>query len=182
MNYYIESKIYASNTSKNEEAFSMSYNDAKIIAEKYINKNYKLYTYNEDLVSNLITAIWVAHKKFDKNKGKSFKNYILDHCKWTILDFNKKNTCRKFSRNMSEKGYIHSEFTDLDNKETIARLLDKTILTTKELEAITLKYYNGLSAKEIALKMKVTRSYVNKLLKDALLELRLSANRLKHTR
>lgn len=179
MNIYVSQRISVSkNTEQNPEKFEQTFQQLKNTAEKYVSNHYRLKTYNEDLISNLITSIWAAHAKFNKNKGKSYNNYILDHCKWTVLEYSKNKKLNNSTHETAEKEYEHSRFKEIDAHDTISNILKRTVLTSKESEVIKLKYYEGLSSQEIATRMKATKSYVNKLLKDALLEMRLSANRI----
>lgn len=174
MNYYISSYIL-NKTSKeyhseyNNENIETSYknigfNHLRSEAIQYLLKSESYLPCmlkNEDLLANLIAAIWRAKYTFDISIGSSVEERIASFVKWEISKYKKFKTKQQKNKCLQiHKSQFYSDA--IDNNEFIKKAMNIANKETKSF--INDRFYNKASISKIAKTNKVSTSYVNKSL------------------
>lgn len=131
---------------------------------------------NDDLFSNMTTAIMIADFTHDSNRG-SLRHWRTQNCMWTLNRTFYKNKIRPetLNNNISEAfnyavepSYNQTPFDDILQKEEYT-ILDEKIdsLEQKEKEILRLYYQDNLTEKEIGKIYSITQQRVSKILIQA---------------
>lgn len=122
----------------------------------------------DDFIMYFNQGIINVIEKFDANKSK-FMTYIIDTIRCDYINYVKYKTRQKRKpiavlniEDYENELYYYEDFCTNDNIAELADVLSK--LTDRQREYIYLKYYVGLSSKEIADMFDVTVFHVNNYL------------------
>ena len=109
----------------------------------------------EDISSDVFLKVFSKSDEFDLHRSGA-STYIFRVMQTTLADFYRKN--RIVYTSLEE---VSDEIDETENLDELLTFLDDALdtLTERELAIVILRYYHGLSHKEVAKKMQL--SYVN---------------------
>lgn len=117
---------------------------------------------NDDLFSNLVTAVMFADYTYDKTKG-SINYWRSKNCIWTLNKTFYKNKCRlAHIDDWSQIKITTKETFEKDQYELIAEKIDA--LNKKNKAIIKLYYQDNLTEAEIAKRFSVSQQRISKIL------------------
>jgi RNA polymerase sigma factor (sigma-70 family) len=175
MNYFISSRINKGKNCTEHKSVESARNEAKkyIKSSKYF-KNYLLA--NEDLISNVVTALWSAASTYNPAFGGSINTRKRTYVDWEMVKFvnfnasivkgNKKKSAEEpyyFQKLSSET----MEIVDIIHKEVI----DKYLLPN-ERKIMKLMYVDGLSQRETATQLGVAKQNVQEIHRSSIQKIR----------
>lgn len=125
----------------------------------------------EDLTADVFVKIFEKYETFDASKA-SLSTWIYTVTRNTLRDhFRTRKTYEEIPETMAAEGdSLEDEVCNAQMLQVLARALDK--LEERERDVIILRYYSGVTLKEIAEKMGISYAYVKVLQNKALQKLR----------
>lgn len=170
MNFFISSYIntrHLRNTPK--------YNDIKHlrnIAIKHIvasEKYSKSYISNDDLIANVMTAIWYADSSYSEIAPQSLESRRQEYCNFEL----KKYRSQQKKRLKPKSKQYYQDFENID----LLDLLNTKSLSTTETDILVNRYIFNMTFKEIASKLGTSSQNVFKVHKSALATLKKEYNK-----
>ena len=142
----------------------------------------------DDIISELMLALYEACEKFDMEKGYKFSTFAINHLRYRIREEWRKTTLPKYgsewticsadgqlgfkARRIYEAGFmkVHQDANELVEEQALIKLIKEGCeqLTEDEQSYVTDYLFNGLTMKEIADKYKTYPQYINNRLKRSL--------------
>lgn len=119
---------------------------------------------NDDLLSNMTTAIMLADHTHDKTRG-SLRYWRTKNCIWTLNKSTYKNKIRL--QNLGELQYTEPPIDNIIEKEE-ERILAARIdaLEKREKEIYKLYFQDNLTAKKIGIIFSISQQRVNEILQS----------------
>ncbi|MFT4535719.1 MAG: RNA polymerase sigma factor (sigma-70 family) [Saprospiraceae bacterium] len=164
--------------------------EEKLFDEIFLQFHSLLFSYGKKIIGDEYTTeeciqelfLYIYQKEIDLANIKNIKAYLLTSFRRRVLL--KKKILIKFeelSSIPSDMQFIQEDFLITNNvqeerKRTLASMLND--LPWRQREAIYLKYFNGLTGKEVAKIMGIQPQVVANMVYKALKKLKLSASRL----
>jgi RNA polymerase sigma-70 factor (ECF subfamily) len=132
----------------------------------------------EDITQEVFVKVWKNIKKFDQER--SFKPWIFQIAKNTSIDYLRKKKSIPFSKFENEKGQnplVENILADhlnlienISDKKTLASAMQG--LSDKEQKVINLRYFEGLSFREIAERFKESVNTIKSRYRRSLINLK----------
>lgn len=142
----------------------------------------------DDIVSELMLALYEACEKFDMEKGYKFSTFAVSHLRYRIREEWRKTKLAKYgsewticsadgvlgvkSRRIYEAGFmkVHQDADELVKEQALIKLIQEACqqLTTDEQSYVMDYLFNDLTMKEIADKYNTYPQYINNRLKRSL--------------
>ncbi len=147
---------------------------------KLFNYGFNIYpndAHIKDAVQELFLTLWEKRKSI--NDARSVMGYLFSSLRRIIMKSRMRND-RQTLHNFQYIKSIRKEYnieetlinyeTEIENKKRVTRSFD--LLTTRQKEAIYLKYYSGLSNLEIAQKMEINTQSLYNIVSKAIYRIR----------
>lgn len=138
--------------------------------------------HNEDLINNIATRVWIADATFNPEKSKNKESWRISNANWEIYnylkgleDYQKFDTSDVTRANLEDGRETNYEYEE--QVIFIEKILNSEFLSPKPRQVVRYRYYDNLDFKEIAVKIGMSRSHVQSLYRDAVLDLSSEAKR-----
>lgn len=124
----------------------------------------------EDLCSDVFVKVLNKYDSFDESKA-SLSTWIFTIARNTLIDyFRGRKVFEEVSEEMSVLSDIDDEICENETLEELANALER--LEQRERDIVILRYYSGVTLKEIAMKLNISYAYVKILHNKAINELK----------
>ncbi len=151
------------NTAAEKEAVYTEYKDKirKYVFGKLQNKEDA-----EDLVGEIFLKVCEKYESYDSSRA-SISTWIYTIARNTVIDYFRSN--RAFSElpdNLSDGGCMYDDILKKESLNALAKSLQK--LDERSRSLIILRYYKGMTLKDISVKFGISYTYTKILHKSAL--------------
>ncbi len=136
----------------------------------YLNMKVNDYQLAEDIASDVFLKVFEKLDSFDDSKA-SISTWIYTIARNTLTDyFRTRKVFEEVSEEIPEESCIEEDICNNEMLEVLANALKK--LEERERDIIVMRFYSGITLKEIAAKMNISYAYVKILQNKALDALR----------
>lgn len=124
---------------------------------------------NEDLISNVMTSIWVSDASYKEGAGQSIETRRRQYTEWEISKFRRS---RKRKMIIQKKPNAFKTPLDYFIKMELLDFINGPLLTKEQRSVINAIYYEGLNQTETAAKIGCTQQNVSELHKEAIIRIK----------
>lgn len=124
----------------------------------------------EDLCSDVLMKVYDKYDSFDSTKA-SLSTWIYTIARNTLIDYYRgRKVFEDVPEDVDSDSDIEGDVCDSESLDELADALEK--LDERERDIVVLRYYKGITLKEIAFKLGISYAYVKILHNKALSELK----------
>ncbi len=136
----------------------------------YIQNKVNNYHLAEDLCSDVFVKIYEKIDTFDESKA-SVSTWIFTIARNTLIDYYRTRKIQsEIPETLAQESSVEDDICNNEMLDTLAGALEK--LDERQRDIVVLRYYSGLTLKNIAEKMDISYSYVKLLHNNAMSELK----------